>query len=104
MRRFTTRFGPYGERAHQTGIQHRGLLVRQLDALNAVFQEVFGDDTLVVGTETTADDVAGWDSMSHVTLILGIETRFGVRFTQKELMSFKKVGDLLRVLEAKARS
>ena len=32
--------------------------------------------------------------MSHVTLILGIENRFRVRFTQQELLSFRKVGDL----------
>jgi acyl carrier protein len=76
--------------------------MRHLDALTDVFRQVFPDeDDLALGPNTTADNVEGWDSMSHVTLVLAIETRFGLKFTQKELMSFRNVGDMLRVLEAR---
>jgi len=46
--------------------------------------------------------VDGWDSFSHVTLVLAIEARFGVRFSQKELLSFRNVGDIAACLEKKA--
>lgn len=72
-----------------------------LDQLNEIFREVFDDDDITVGPETTANDVDGWDSLSHVNLIVAIEGRFGIRFSQKELLSFKRVGDLLSCLEAK---
>ena len=75
--------------------------MQTLDTLSDVFRKVFADPELTVGPETTADDVEGWDSMSHVTLILAIESRFRIRFTQKELMSFRRVGDLVKSIEAK---
>ena len=76
--------------------------MQTLDTLSDVFRKVFGDPELTVGPETTADDVEGWDSMSHVTLILAIESRFRITFTQKELMSIRRVGDLVKSIEANA--
>jgi len=49
----------------------------------------------------TANDVDGWDSLSHVNLILAVEKGFGIRFTRKEIMSFKNVGELLRCIDSK---
>lgn len=71
------------------------------EKLNAIFCEVFDDDELTICPEMTANDVDGWDSLSHVNLIVAIEGRFNVRFSQKELSSFKSVGDLLSCIEAK---
>ena len=72
-----------------------------LDKLNEIFCEVFGDDDIKVGPATTANDVDGWDSLTHVNLIMTIEARFGIRFSQKELLTFKKVEDMLRCIDAK---
>ena len=71
------------------------------EILNGVFQQVFEDDTIQVGEKTTADDIDGWDSLSHVNLIVAVETIFKVRFSQKELLTFKNVGDLVRSIESK---
>ena len=62
---------------------------------------VFDDDTLLISPEMTANDVDGWDSLSHVNLIIAVETKFKIRFTQKELLTFKNVGDLLKATESK---
>jgi len=72
-----------------------------LEQLNAVFQAVFEDDRITVKPETTADDVDGWDSLSHVTLIVAVEKRFRIRFTEKELLTMKNVGDLVAGIESK---
>ena len=72
-----------------------------LETLNAVFREVFDDDGLNIKPEMTANDVEGWDSLSHVNLIVAIETRFNIRFSQKELLSFRNVGDLLKSIDSK---
>ncbi len=71
--------------------------------LTGVFQQVFEDDTLRINEKTTADDIDGWDSLSHVNLIVAVETTFNVRFTQKELLTFKNVGDLVRSIESKIK-
>jgi acyl carrier protein len=49
----------------------------------------------------TANDVEGWDSLSHVVLILAIENRFKIKFNNKELLTLKNVGDLLHSIESK---
>jgi len=74
------------------------------EQLNLIFREVFDDDAINITPQMTANDVEGWDSLSHVTLIVAIETRFKIRFTQKELMTFKNVGDLLSSISSKLKA
>jgi len=73
-----------------------------IEKLNDIFRAVFGDDEINIRPEMTAGDVDGWDSLSHVTLILAVEEGFGIRFAQRELLTFKNVGDLLRSIENKS--
>jgi len=75
--------------------------MRIVEPLTDIFREVFDDDEIVLAPEMTADDVDGWDSLSHVNLIVTIETRFNIRFTQKELLTFRNVGDLMASIESK---
>lgn len=72
-----------------------------LEQLNAIFCLVFDDDDIQIHPSMTANDVDGWDSLSHVNLIVAVEGKFGIRFAQKELLTFKNVGDLLNCIEKK---
>lgn len=76
------------------------------DAIHAqltdVFRDVFDDDALTVGMSTTAADVDGWDSMTHVRLMLSVERAFGVKFTASEIGRLKKVGDLIDLIARKS--
>jgi len=71
------------------------------DSLNQLFREVFEDDDINIAPGMTANDVDGWDSLSHVNLIVAIESKFGITFSQKELLTFKNVGDLLNSIQSK---
>ncbi len=71
------------------------------ERLNRVFCEVFDDDTIRISPAMMASDVDGWDSLSHVNLIVAIEARFAIRFSQKELLTFKNVGDLINGIRAR---
>ena len=73
-----------------------------IEKMNGIFRTVFDNDEINIQPEMTANDVDGWDSLSHVNLILAVEQGFGIRFAQKELLTFKNVGDLLRGIESKA--
>ena len=72
-----------------------------LNKLNNIFCDVFDDDDIKIAPEMTANDVDGWDSLSHVNLIVAIETKFAIRFSHKELLTFKNVGDLLNCIRSK---
>jgi len=71
------------------------------EQLTKIFREVFDDEDIVLSRQSTADDIDGWDSLSHVNLIVTIETRFGIKFTQKEILTFKNVGDLMDKIQGK---
>ena len=66
--------------------------------LTAIFRDVFDDETLVLTPETTANDVAGWDSLNHINLITAIEGRFKIRFKTAELESLRNVGHLVEII------
>jgi acyl carrier protein len=70
-----------------------------LPKITEVFRNVFDDDDIVVTRETTAQDIPGWDSLMHVTLLVNIEREFGVRFASSEVADLANVGALVDLLE-----
>lgn len=72
-----------------------------MEILNQVFCMVFDDDDIQISPETTANDIDGWDSLSHINLIVAVEGKFGIRFQHGEILTFRNVGDLVRSIEAK---
>lgn len=75
-----------------------------IEKVNDIFRMVFDDDTLAVTEETTANDVDGWDSLTHMNLIMALESLFSIRFSPKELGSLRNVGDLLGVIQRKSEA
>ena len=72
-----------------------------LNALTEVFRDVFDDDNIALTPDTTANDIDGWDSQTHVLLIVAAEQRFGVKFRTAELESLKNVGHFAELIRAK---
>ena len=72
-----------------------------LGTLTEVFRMVFDDPEIGLATQMTADDIDGWDSLSHVNLIMAVENRFVIRFNHREVVGFRNVGDLARCVESK---
>jgi acyl carrier protein len=72
-----------------------------LSELQSLFREVFQQDDLVITRETTAHDIEAWDSLIHVTLMMEVETRFGIRFTTAEIAYLTSVGDLADLIAKK---
>ncbi len=72
-----------------------------LSELEPVFREVFDDPSITLSRETTANDVEGWDSLTHVNLVMALELRFGIRFALGELQSLRNVGEMADVINRK---
>jgi acyl carrier protein len=71
------------------------------ERLQNVFRDIFADPQLTLTPMMTAYDVAGWDSLAHVELLMAVETEFGIRFTTSEIASLKQVGDLQEMIRSK---
>jgi acyl carrier protein len=69
--------------------------------LTQVFRDVFDDDDIVLTPEMTADNIDGWDSQTHVILIVAAEQRFGIKFRTAELESLKNVGHFAQLIYTK---
>ncbi len=71
----------------------------RLFLLQETFRQVFDDDSLIVTPATSRRDIADWDSVAHVKLILSLEEEFGIRFSEDEVSSIQTVGELLDAVE-----
>jgi acyl carrier protein len=71
----------------------------RLFVLQETFRQVFDDDELIITPDTSRSDIADWDSVAQVKLILSLEEEFGVRFAEDEMSSIQTVGDFLASIE-----
>jgi acyl carrier protein len=71
------------------------------EKLAKTFHKVFGDSNLVINSAMTAADVKGWDSLTHVRLLLAVQREFRIRITASEATKFQTVGDLLQLIQTK---
>jgi acyl carrier protein len=70
-------------------------------ALTTIFHDVFLRDDLTLSAETSAKDVAGWDSFKQIEIIMASEEQWKIRFSTRELDALRCVGDLVRTIAAK---
>lgn len=72
-----------------------------LNELSLIFQEILKRDNIVLASETTAQDVEGWNSLTNMLLISRIEKDFNVHFTFRDIVRFKNVGDICNAILTK---
>ena len=73
------------------------------ERLNDIFQDVFDDDSLSVTPNTTAADIEDWDSLSHITLMAAVEDEFRMKFSMKEVVEMKNVGEMVTIIAARRK-
>ena len=71
--------------------------VMTIDDFRRLLEDVLDQSDLSVGPETTAQDIEGWDSLSHVRLLVRIEQQYRIDLPLGEIEDAKNVGDLLRI-------
>ena len=69
--------------------------------LNEVFCDVFDDPDIQISDLTTAAEIEGWESLTHITLISSVEDAFDISFSMKEVVKMKNVGEMVDIIEEK---
>ncbi len=72
-----------------------------LARVQEVFRDVLDDEEIVLTDQTTADDVDDWDSLSHIQLVVAVEKEFDIKFSSKEILSWKNIGEMVDCILAK---
>jgi acyl carrier protein len=68
--------------------------------LTEIFSNVFDED-VPVSPSLSAKDVDGWDSLSHIRLILTVEKAFKIKFSTSEIGKLENVGELVALIKAR---
>jgi acyl carrier protein len=66
-----------------------------LATIAGIVAEETGGLDVQLQRETTADEVAGWDSVAHSRIMLRIEEVFEIRVAEDKMYSFENVGELV---------
>lgn len=81
---------------HRAGDQ--SITVSEDDTLARVariISEQFDCPAANITSHTTAQNVEGWDSLAHGTLMLEIEKGFNIRFSESEFFDLRSVGEMV---------
>ena len=69
--------------------------------LKGIVPDVFDMETAELNPELRIEDIDGWDSLSHVRLILTIEKAFKIKFLTSEMGNLQNIGDLVAAIKSR---
>jgi acyl carrier protein len=72
-----------------------------LDKIRPIFKNIFDDQSLNINEESNSENVAGWDSLNHILLIIEIEKKINIKFSSGEISSYKDVGEMCEAITKK---
>ncbi len=70
-----------------------------LTTIKESFVKVLEHDNFELSETTTAKDVDGWESVTHLLIMNDIEESFNIKFKLMDLMSMENIGDLINTVE-----
>ena len=72
--------------------------------LKKIFISVFNHENFEMNDGLSANDVDGWDSLTHMIIITDIEHRFGIKFKLRDLNKLNNLGNLVELVSSKIAS
>lgn len=63
--------------------------------LNEIFEDIIDEGPVSLFETSTSKDVAGWDSLANIQIVVAIEKSLNIKFTSDEIISWKNVGALI---------
>ena len=75
--------------------------VEILGKLQGIFRDILDNEDIVLEGSTTADDIEGWDSLTHIQIVDTAEKEFGVKFTSYEITSWIDIEEMVDCIAKK---
>lgn len=69
--------------------------------VDLIIHEFFGVNDSLDLSNSGVDQLAGWDSMKHIELMLFLERKLGISFTSTEMDKTNRYSDLVQLIEVK---
>ncbi|MCQ6559704.1 acyl carrier protein [Paenibacillus mendelii] len=69
--------------------------------IRSILSEVL-NTTLLAVDNPRRNELANWDSLKHMELILRLEEQFHIRFSIKEVADIQSLNDIVKIIEVKS--
>jgi len=73
-----------------------------IERAQKIIRKVLRNESFEWHDELTAEDIDGWDSLSHMIIITELEDEFGIKFRLKELNKLTNLDSLITLVQSKA--
>lgn len=74
-----------------------------LTDLEEIFRTVLNNPGISLKPEYTANDVDGWDSITNLYIVDGIESKFNIKLSLDDILLSRDINDLCDVIIAKTK-
>lgn len=72
-----------------------------INTIQEIVRDVVDNDEIVLNEKMTAADIEGWTSLSQVQILSAIEQKLGIRFSLKEIIEMKSIGQIINAVSSK---
>lgn len=72
--------------------------------IQELLRDIVDDEAVVLSDDSTAEDVADWDSTNHVRLMVALEQELDIRFETDEIAAPESVGELITLIQSKLQA
>ena len=72
-----------------------------IEITQEIFRDIFDDQTLVIYEDMSPDNIATWDSLRHINLLIAIQNEFKIKFDLTDLYYLKNVKTIVDLLMKK---
>lgn len=74
-----------------------------LDKIKESFHDVLDVPLEQVTIESTIDNLADWDSMKHLELVMSLEAKFHITFEVNEIVELNSVKKIIEMINIKTK-
>lgn len=60
-----------------------------------IFREVLDDNSIELSEDTTSEEIAEWDSLNHIQIVVAIEKNFKISLPSTEMRSLRNIGEII---------
>ena len=72
-----------------------------LNDVRRIAADVFAVDAKSLSSGSSPEQVASWDSVQHLNLVLALEGNYGIQFEPEEMERMKSLGAIADLLKTK---
>jgi acyl carrier protein len=78
--------------------------VRSLADLRQILGEVLAMPAVTLNDQVNLEDIATWNSMVHIELVVRLEETYGIELTQDDIVEMTSIGAIRDVLRRRGKT